>query len=484
MGIWTRKSILKMETAPASSDGTSLRRALGAWDLILLGIGGVIGAGLFSLTGVAASENAGPAITISFLIAALGCTFAGLCYSELASMIPIAGSAYTYAYATMGELVAWIMGWNLILEYAIGAATVSISWSAYVVALLHNLGIHLPYQFIASPWQPVDLPDGSTAYGWINLPAVLIVVTLSLLLIRGIKASSLVNALMVTLKIGAVLLFIVIGYFYINPENYHPYIPQNTGEYGSFGWSGIMRGAAVLFFAYIGFDAVSTAAQETRNPQRNVPIGILGSLGICTVLYILFAVVMTGLVNYKDLDGAAPAAIAVANIPIWWMNWLIQLAIIAGLTSVILVMLLGQSRIFFAMSCDGLLPAMFSHTHPKYHTPWRSNLVLMILVGLFGAFAPISAVGHMASIGTLLAFIIVCAGVIVLRYTNPELPRPFRTPFSPIVPLLGIAVCLLLMASLNIDAWYRLIIWLVLGLVIYFGYGYRRKPTPITEKSF
>lgn len=473
MGIWTRKTVAQLE-AHLSPDQQNLRRALGAWDLVLLGIGAVIGAGLFSLTGVAAAENAGPAITIAFLIAAIGCVFAGLCYSELASMIPISGSAYTYTYATMGELAAWIMGWDLILEYAVGAATVSISWSAYMVSFLNDFGISIPYQLTTSPWQSVFLSDGSISYGWINLPAIFIVVSVSILLILGIKESSVVNAILVLIKVTAVLLFVAFGIFYINPENYHPFIPPNLGEYGSFGWSGVLRAAAVLFFAYIGFDAVSTAAQETKMPQRNVPIGILGSLAICTVLYMAFSIVLTGLVNYKDLGDAAPAAIAVEYIPIWGFDWLIKLAILTGLTSVILVMLLGQSRIFYSMSRDGLLPKVFSEVHPRFNTPWHSNIILMIFVGLFGALVPISAAGHMASIGTLLAFIMVCLGVMILRYIDPELPRPFKTPFFPIVPLLGIAVCLLMMGSLTPDAWYRLLGWLALGLFIYFGYSYRR----------
>jgi APA family basic amino acid/polyamine antiporter len=467
MGIWTRKKASEL-AAHTLSENQALKRVLGANDLVMLGIGAVIGAGLFSLSGIAAAENAGPAITISFLIAALAAALAGLCYSELASMLPISGSAYTYSYATLGELVAWMMGWDLILEYAIGAATVSISWSAYVVSFLHHWNIHLPVELAASPWQSVRLPDGSLEYGWINLPALLIVMFISSILVIGVKLSSIFNAFIVTIKIAVILIFVILGFFYLSPENYHPYIPPNTGEYGSFGWSGILRGAAVLFFAYIGFDAVSTAAQETKNPQRNLPIGILGSLAICTALYVLFGFVLTGLVNFKELRHAAPVSIAVGRIPYGWVGELIQLAIIAGLTSVILVMLLGQSRIFYSMSRDGLLPNWFSDIHPKFHTPWRSSLLLMIFVGLIGAFAPISAVGHMTSIGTLLAFTVVCLAVIILRYTDPKLPRHFKTPFFPYVPLLGIAVCLIMMASLGQDAWLRLLVWLVLGLIIYF----------------
>lgn len=470
MGLWTKKSIATLQME--SNEGTHrLKRTLGSFQLILLGIGAIIGAGLFSITGVAAAENAGPAITLAFIIAAIGCAFAGLCYSEIASMIPIAGSAYTYAYATMGELMAWIIGWDLVLEYAIGAATVSISWSGYIVSLLQDFHIHLPTSIIASPWQSTHLPDGTLTYGFINLPALLIVVATSWILIGGIKESALINAIMVTIKVAVVLIFIAVGIFYISPENYHPFIPENTGEFGSFGWSGILRAAGIVFFAYIGFDAVSTAAQEAKNPQKSMPIGILGSLLVCTILYILFAFIMTGLVNYKDLDAPAPVAVAIDKTPFLWLNWMIKLAILAGLSSVILVLLLGQSRIFYAMSRDGLLPKIFSDIHPTYHTPWRSNLILMGFVGAFGAFAPLSMVGSMTSIGTLLAFCIVCASVLILRYTEPHLPRPFKTPAVPLVPLLGIAICLLMMVSLGIDNWIRLIVWLAIGIFVYVVYG-------------
>lgn len=471
---WYRKSMqdLKEEILPEEHPH-KLKRVLRAWDLILLGIGAVIGAGLFSLTGIAAAENAGPAIILAFVIAAMGCCFAGLCYSELSSMIPVAGSAYTYAYATMGEIVAWFMGWTLVLEYAIGAATVSISWSAYAVSLLQGVGINLPPYLVASPWQSIRLADGSQAYGLINLPAFLIVALISLVLIRGIRQSSIVNAIVVMVKVVAVLVFIAFGLFYITADNYTPFIPENTGHFGHFGWSGILRAAGVLFFAYIGFDAVSTAAQETINPQKNVPLGIMGSLAICTILYIAFGFVLTGLVSYKDLHVAAPVAVATSKIPFPWISGLINLAVLSGLTSVVLVMLLGQSRIFYAMARDKLLPNFFSDIHPRFHTPWRSNLILMVFVGSIGAFAPIAAVGQMTSIGTLLAFTVVCAGVPILRYTDPELHRPFKTPFSPVVPLLGIGVCLTMMASLDPSAWARLLIWLGIGLVIYLFYGRR-----------
>lgn len=470
MGLWTRKSIEQLQEQ--GDEGTvKLKRTLGSFNLVMLGIGCIIGAGLFSITGIAAAENAGPSIVISFVIAAIGCFFAGLCYSELSAMIPVSGSAYTYAYATMGELIAWIIGWDLILEYAIGASAVSISWSGYIVSMLQDFHIHLPTAITASPWQSVTLVDGTRVFGWINLPALLIVVAITTLLITGIKQSAFINSILVITKVSVVLLFISLGFFYINYSNYVPFIPENTGEFGDFGWSGIFRAAGVVFFAYIGFDAVSTAAQETKDPQKSLPIGILGSLVICTILYILFAFVMTGLVNYKDLNVAAPAALAIDQTPYEWLQGLIKLAILMGLTSVILVLLLGQSRIFFAMSRDGLLPRIFSDLHPKFHTPWISNLILLLLVGGIGAFAPLSAVGHMTSIGTLLSFVLVCAGVLILRYRHPEFQRPFKTPWVPFVPIAGIAVCLIMMLSLELETWLRLFIWMIIGLMIYFYYG-------------
>lgn len=470
MNLWKTKSV---ESILAESEGgeNKFQRSLGPANLIMLGIGAIIGAGLFSLTGIAAAENSGPAIALSFIIAALGCTFAGMCYSEFSSMIPISGSAYTYAYATMGEFAAWIIGWALVLEYATGAAAVSISWSAYVVSLLHDFGIDLPARLISSPWHPVHLSDGSIVYGWINLPALLIVVLVTGLLIRGVQESAKVNAVFVIIKVSVVLIFIVLGYFYVKAENYTPFIPQNTGTFGELGISGIFRGAAVVFFAYIGFDAVSTAAQEAKNPQKNLPLGIIGSLFICTVLYILFSLVLVGLVNYKELNVAAPVALAIDQTPFKWLNWAVKFAIISGLTSVVLVLLLAQSRVFCIMSQDGLLPKFFGRMHSRFHTPWGSNVVLMVLVGLFGAFAPLELVGHMTSIGTLLAFSIVCLGIIILRRTRPDLPRPFKTPFVPVVPLLGIGVCVTLMFSLGVLNWVRLILWLLIGFAIYFGYG-------------
>lgn len=476
MGLWTRKSLSGIHDE-LEGDTHKLHRTLGPWNLISLGIGCIIGAGLFSITGIAAAENAGPAIVLSFIIAAIGCAFAALCYSELATMIPVSGSAYTYAFVTMGELIAWMIGWTLVLEYAIGAATVSISWSAYVVSFLNSMGVYPPAELLASPWQPVRLEDGSHVYGMINLPAVLIIGLVSTILIVGIKESALFNAAIVIAKVSVVIVFIGVGFFYINLDNYHPFIPENTGTFGEFGWSGIMRASGVVFFAYIGFDAVSTAAQETKNPSKAVPWGIMGSLFICTILYILFAFVMTGLVNYKDLKVAAPVALAIDQTPFSWLQGLIKLAIIAGFTSVMLVLLLGQSRIFYAMSRDGLLPRVFSDLHPKFKTPWRCNLILMIFAGLFGAFAPLSVVGHMTSIGTLLAFVIVCAGVMVLRYTHPDWHRPFKVSWVPVVPILGIITCLAMMVSLEIGTWLRLIIWLAIGMLIYAFWGRHHSTT-------
>lgn len=471
--MWKRKQIEDYLVTPEEGHPT-LKRSLNGLDLVMLGIGAIIGAGLFSITGIAAAGHAGPAILISFVIAALGCLFAALCYSELASMFPIAGSAYTYAHATMGEFIAWIIGWDLILEYAIGASAVAISWSAYVVSFLHDLGISLPEQLIASPWQSVMLPNGSEVYGVINLPAVLILVLLTSLLILGIRQSSIVNTFIVLLKVAVVILFIALGISYTQADNYVPFIPENTGVFGEYGWSGIFRAAGIVFFAYIGFDAVSTAAQETKNPQKALPFGILGSLAICTVLYILFSYVLVGLANYKELNNPAPVAVALQHTPYAWVSTLVKLAIIAGFSSVMLVLLLGQSRIFYSMSVDGLLPKVFSKIHPRFRTPWLSNLILLLFVSAFAGFMPLSVVGHMTSIGTLLAFVIVCLGVIILRYTRPEYPRTFRTPWVPYVPILGIIVCSLMMFSLGVDTWIRLITWLAIGFIIYFSYSRKR----------
>jgi APA family basic amino acid/polyamine antiporter len=479
MSLFALKSIDR--AIQESERENQLRRTLGPFSLIALGVGAVIGAGIFTLTGVAAANFAGPAIVISFVLAAIGCVFAGLCYSEFAAMIPIAGSAYTYAYATMGELIAWIIGWDLVLEYCVGAATVSIGWGQTLVALLQTFGINLPAKFIASPFQPIKLPDGTLVHGIINLPAVFIVVTVSVILILGIRESAGINTIIVFLKVSVVVTFIFIGWKYISPANHIPFIPPNTGHFGNFGWSGIVSGAGVIFFAYIGFDAVSTAAQEAKKPQRDMPVGIIGSLLVCTVLFILYSYVLTGIVNYKDLNVAAPLSLALVKIPIPWLSTAMNLAVLAGLTSVMLVMLLGQSRVFYSMSRDGLLPKLFSSVHPKFRTPWRCNLVLMVFVGLFAAFAPIAVVGEMTSIGTLFAFVIVCAGILIMRRTHPFIPRPFKTPLVPLVPVLGIIANLFLMSGLGWSNWARLIVWLAIGLVIYFSYS--RKHSVVQRES-
>jgi APA family basic amino acid/polyamine antiporter len=472
MNLFAVKSVQRI-LSESESGAHQLKKTLGAAQLIALGIGAIIGAGLFSLTGLAAAQNAGPAVVLSMVCAAVGCAFAGLCYSEFACMIPASGSAYTYAYATLGEWIAWIIGWDLVIEYGIGSATVSISWSAYVVALLHVFHINLPAQWIASPFELAMLPDGTAARGYANIPAVIVVLLISLLLIVGIQESARANAVIVVIKLAVVVTFIAVGWSYINPANYQPFIPANTGEFGSFGLSGVMMGAGTIFFAYIGFDAVSTAAQECRNPQRDLPIGMIGSLVVCTVLYLLFGHVLTGVVSYKQLGVAAPVAVAIAKTPYLWLNNLMLFGIICGFSSVILVMLLGQSRVFYSMSRDGLIPRVFSDIHPKFRTPWKSNILFFFIVAPFSAFLPLSIVGRMTSIGTLFAFVIVCAAVLVMRWKHPEQPRPFRTPWVPLVPILGIAVNFALMYSLGRSNWLRLIVWLVVGQVIYFSYGRR-----------
>ncbi|HEX8418073.1 MAG TPA: amino acid permease [Methylobacterium sp.] len=474
-GDLTRIKTLERLNADAEVGEHRLARTLGPWSLIGLGIGAVIGAGLFSLTGIAAGEHAGPAVVISFAIAAIACAFAGMCYSELAGMIPVAGSAYTYAYATMGEFVAWIIGWDLVLEYAVGAATVSVSWSSYVTRFLRDtLDISLPPHLVHSPFETYTLVDGTTAHGLVNLPAILIIVAASALLMVGIRESARVNTVVVLIKLAVVAVVIGVGLFYVKASNYVPFVPENTGTFGEYGWSGIMRGAGVVFFAYVGFDAVSTAAQEAKNPQRNMMIGILGSLAICTVLYIAFATVLTGLVPYTAMRGdAAPVNTAIAQTPFPWLKNLVTLGVIAGFSTVILVLLLGQSRVFFTMSQDRLLPGFFSKVHPTWKTPYRSNLFFMVFTSALGGFLPISQLGHMTSIGTLLAFMLVCVGVIILRRTQPDARRDYRTPLVPLVPILGIVSCFAMMVSLDGETWLRLLIWLAIGFAIYFGWSRR-----------
>ncbi len=455
-----------LDRKPIGDDGdTGLRRTLGAGDLVALGIGEIIGAGLFSLTGIAAANYAGPAVVLSFAVAAFGCACTGLCYSELASMIPSAGSAYAYAYAALGEVVAWIIGWDLLLEYSVGAGTVAVSWSSYVQSLLHGWGVEVPHWMAAPP----------ASGGVVDLPAAAIVVAVTLLLVGGISQSAKVNAVIVAIKVAVVLTVVGLGAFYIDPANYHPFVPANTGSFGAFGWSGVLRGAGVVFFAYLGFDAVSTTAAEAKDPQRTMPLGILGSLAVCTVLYAGFAIVLTGMVNYKDMaHDAAPVATAIGRTPFAWLQVTVKLGVILGFTSVLLVGLLGQSRVMFAMARDGMIPAVFSRVHATRKTPWVAHVVMMGLTALLAGFVPVEVLSRMTSVGTLLAFAIVCGGVLVLRVREPERPRPFRVPGSPVVPLLGIGTCLAMMLSLPGETWVRLGAWFALGAVIYATYTHRR----------
>lgn len=486
MGIFTKKPIGQLIND--SSDGEkNLKRTLSAGNLVALGIGAIIGAGLFVRTAAAAANNAGPSVTIGFVVAAIGCALAGLCYAEFASMIPIAGSAYTYSYATMGELVAWIIGWDLVLEYAVGAATVGIAWSEYLNKLLEIFGMHIPYQWSHSPFEVCD-GSGSFAaeagmHGIMNIPALFIILMLTMLLIRGTKESAFVNGIIVISKVAIVVMFIVLGWSYMNPANHAEYIPAPTKYVDSQGVShnyggiwGILGAAGVVFFAFIGFDAVSTAAQEAKNPKKDMPIGILGSLVVCTILYILFAHVLTGVAPVNDFrtqgkEASVAYAIKSYMAGYGWLANLVTVAILFGFSSVILVMLMGQSRVFYSMSRDGLVPKVFSDLHPKYHTPHKSNWIFFVLVGGFAAFVPGDIVGDMTSIGTLFAFILVCAGVWILRKTDPDIQRQFKVPMVPLVSTLGILVCSAMIAGLGWTNWVRLLGWLALGLIIYFAYS-------------
>jgi len=476
-----------------------LKRALGATNLISLGIGAIIGTGIFVLTGAAAAQYAGPAIVFSFILAAIGCVFAGLCYAEFASMIPIAGSAYTYGYATLGEIFAWIIGWDLILEYAFGAATVASGWSGYVLSLLQDFGIHIPPWLAGTPGAPFVMYNGRwEALGRIsrtlaanhidpatlphqtgvfNLVAFLGITLVTVILVIGIKESANANSLIVIVKVCVLLIFIALGANYIMKHwgqavaNWTPFLPPNEGQFGKYGWSGVVRAAGVIFFAYIGFDAVSTAAQEAKDPKRDMPIGILGSLVICTILYILVAGVLTGLVKYDTLNVPDPIAVGIDKTGVRWGSLLVKLGAICGLTSTMVVMLLGQSRVFFSMSKDRLLPGWFSTVHTRFRTPYISSIFVGIFVAVFASVIPIAILGELVSIGTLLAFVIVCAGVWMLRRTDPNLPRPFKTPMVPFVPIMGALISLLMMAGLPGDTWLRLIIWLIIGMALYFFYG-------------
>jgi APA family basic amino acid/polyamine antiporter len=483
--------------------GTGLRRVLGPVNLVTLGIGAIIGAGIFVLTGTVAATFTGPAIILSFLLAASGCIFAGLCYAEFASLIPIAGSAYTYGYATLGEIFAWIIGWDLIIEYAFGAASVAVGWSGNLIALFQSFGIQLPPQITAPPgtllvfyngqWarlatigstlasagvDPTKLP---TAHGILDLPAYLVIALMTTILVIGVRESANFNSTIVFIKVATVLTFIAIATAFLlrHPQlasaNWHPFIPPNQGTFGAFGWSGVARGAGVIFFAYIGFDAVSTAAQEARNPQRDMPIGILGSLAICTVLYVALGATLTGVVRYTELNTAAPVAVGIQATGVRWGSIVVMLGTFAGLTTTMLVMLLGQSRVFFSMSRDGLLPEWAGRVHPRFHTPWISSIIVGFFVAIIAGVLPIGVLSQLTSIGTLLAFVIVSAGVWVLRVKRPDLPRPFKAPLVwkkfPLTPILGMLISFGLMASLPWSTWLRLIIWLIVGMAIYFGYG-------------
>ncbi|MFM0003534.1 MULTISPECIES: amino acid permease [Paraburkholderia] len=466
-----RKSVADIVGSADAEEGHALSKTLGATSITAMGIGAIIGAGIFVLTGTAAAQFAGPSIILSFVLGGIACAFVGLCYSELAAMLPVCGSSYTYTYATLGEIFAWIIGWDLILEYAMGAATVAVGWSGYIVSLLHNVGINIPPDLATAPGTIIKLPDGTTATGIINLPAIVIIAILTTMLVLGTKESARLNNVMVAVKLTVVVAFIALGVFFIKPANWHPFIPANTGEFGNFGMSGILRGSAVVFFAFIGFDAVSTAAQEAKKPQRDMPIGILGSLIICTILYILVAGVLTGLVPYAELNVPDPIAKGVDAIGLNWFSILIKIGALTGLTTVILVLLYGQSRIFFTMSTDGLLPPLFARVHPRLQTPHLSQILIGTVVAIVAALTPISVLGEMVSIGTLFAFILVCGAVIYLRRSDSDATRPFRVPGVPIVPVLGILFCLLLMAGLPLVTWVRLVVWLVIGMTIYISYG-------------
>jgi APA family basic amino acid/polyamine antiporter len=489
MSILATKTIEQISTEQLGEGhgGATLQRVLGPNQLIMLGVGAIIGTGIFVLTGQAAAANAGPAIVISMVLAGLTSVLAALCYSEFAASVPVAGSAYTYAYATLGEFVAWVIGWDLILEYALGAATVAVGWSGNFVTLLAQLGIPFPAALSAAPGTAVVVAGAMAPVTAVfNLPAVLITIAVTALLIVGVSESASVNAVIVVIKVSVVLVVIVAGAFYIEPANWHPFIPQNTGTFGEYGWSGVMRGAAVIFFAYLGFDAVSTSAQEARNPQRDMPRGILGSLAICTVLYVLVSGVMVGLVPYKAmLNQPAPLVVAIEAAagravgtpwegPMGMLRLVVTVGALAGLSSVMVVMMMAQPRIFLAMGKDGLFPSWAGRLHPRFRTPHISTMVTGVVVAVAAGLTPIGTLGNLVNIGTLMAFMIVSIGIIVLRRTRPDLPRPFRMPLVPLLPILSALVSFLLMLSLPWATWERLIIWMAIGIVFYFAYGYRK----------
>jgi APA family basic amino acid/polyamine antiporter len=484
MSLWATKSVTELRAEADAAGEHSLKRALGPLNLVTLGIGAIVGAGIFVLTGQAAALYAGPAVPLSMILVGIACAFAGLCYAEMASAVPVAGSAYTYSYATMGELVAWIIGWDLVLEYAAGAATVGVGWGGHFHDLLSLFGVSIPESLASAPlaWCTAAnvrdgvahcLHSGLNATGTlVNLPAVFIVALMSTILVIGIKESANVNNFIVILKVAIILLIVAVGLGHINVDNWKPFIPPNSGEWGTFGPSGVLRGAGLVFFAYIGFDAVSTAAQEAKNPQRDMPIGILGSLALCTVLYVVVSAVLTGMVPYTELNLPAPMAYAMEKIGApWIIRMSVDLGAVLGLGSVILVMLLGQSRVFYSMSRDGLLGKWAAAVHPRFRTPYLSSIFTGIAVGAATGLLPLQLLGQLVNIGTLLAFVLVCIGVMVLRKTRPDLERPFRTPWVPFVPIMGIVSCAGLMMTLPLDTWLRLIVWLLIGFTIYFSYG-------------
>jgi APA family basic amino acid/polyamine antiporter len=471
---------MSVEGEIARDEAHQLHRALGPGQLIALGIGAIIGAGIFVITGHAAASFAGPGVVISFIIAGLGCLFAGLCYAEFASMIPVAGSAYTYTYATLGKFLAWFIGWNLVLEYLAAASTVAVGWSGYFVELMAQLGIKIPTAFSSAPLAMTSLTDISMTGAVLNLPAMAIIAIASTLLVVGIRASARFNAAMVIIKLTIVVLVIAFGLPLIKSVNLTPFVPSNTGNWGEFGWSGVFRATGVIFFAYIGFDAVSVAAQEARNPQRDMPIGILGSLIICTVLYILMSLTMTGLANYKALNVPHPVFVAIENAgpQLAWLGFLVNVGAVVGLASVVLVLLLGQSRVFYAMSRDGLFFKVFSDVHPTFRTPWIGTIITGVFAAVLAAVVPLGILGELVSIGTLLAFAIVCVGTLVLRRTAPDMPRPFRVRYIWLVAPLGIGMCAFMMAFLPMDTWLRLLVWTAIGVAIYMLYGSRNAKEP------
>ncbi|MGE5245043.1 MAG: amino acid permease [Betaproteobacteria bacterium] len=482
MSMFATKSIEQLKAEAADTGEHSLRRVLGPINLVTLGIGAIIGTGIFVLTGQAAAQYTGPAIVLSMVLAGIASGLAGLCYSEFASTVPIAGSAYTYGYATLGEFIAWVIGWDLILEYALGAATVAVGWSGHLTSFLHDfVGVNFPASLNAAPCTVINVA-GCSPEAIINLPAVLITIAVTILIVVGIKESANVNTAIVIVKVAVVIIVILGGAAFVNSGNWHPFIPPNGGSFGDYGWSGVLRGAGVIFFAYIGFDAVSVAAQEARNPQKDMPVGILGSLVVCTILYILVSGVMVGLVPYKQMLGsAAPMVVAIraaevasgGSVLLKILTMLVEVGAIAGLTSVMVVMMMAQPRIFYSMANDGLLPPFAKKIHPRFRTPHITSIITGVVVAVASGFTPIGALGELVSIGTLLAFVIVSVGVIFLRYQRPDLERPFRTPWVPFIPALSALVSLGLMAGLPWETWVRLIVWMAIGFVIYFSYGYR-----------